>query len=461
MTVLREFQDERPALDEKALERLSTYSHVVVSWVGDDGYPVQTPADFLVVSGRVTIRATGVSIPGDRMVNVIASHIRPQPGYGYDQRRYLSLWGRVSARPSSSLSVSEKEGYTLEIERHWGWDEEITPFPEYVERSNVRARRYLEDLSRERGVEIKPRLSPFWTFLLATRLPFLTATLVPILLGIAVAGYDGHFSLWLAFVTLVAGAAIHIGLNVANDIFDALSGADEANYRPTQYSGGSRVIQRGILSLSRMIAISSIAYVVGGALGIYLVIETGSRELLAIGLVGIFLSVFYTAPPLRLVHRGLGELTTALGFGPVMVLGAYVVQAGELAWEPFVASIPVAILIALILYVNEIPDRPGDAAVGKRTLPVRWSPETVTQVFLVSALAAFGVIVGGVIGGALPVTTLVALLALPLVFQVHSGIQQYYNSPYELMAIMGKNVQLHLATGLLLFAGYLAAVAIG
>jgi 1,4-dihydroxy-2-naphthoate octaprenyltransferase len=446
MSVLRDPQDERALL-----EKLSTYTHVVVSWVGDDGYPVQTPANFSADGDVLHITQTGVSLPTDRTVNIIASHIRPQPGYGYDQRRYVSVWGILS--PADG-------GFTVDVRRHWGWDEEITPFPEYVERSNPQAKRYLDELSRERGVEIKPRLSAFWTFLLATRLPFLTATIVPILLGIAVAGYDGHFDLWLAFVTLVAGAAIHIGLNVANDVFDGLSGADEANFRPTQYSGGSRVIQRGILSLRTMIAISATGYAVGAALGIYLVIETGSWELLAIGLTGVFLSVFYTAPPLRLVHRGLGELTTALGFGPIMVLGAYVVQTGELAWEPFVASIPVAILIALILYVNEIPDRPGDAAVGKRTLPVRWSREMVTQAFLVAALAAFAVIVGGVIGGALPVPTLIALLAVPLVFQVHAGIQRFYNSPYELMAIMGKNVQLHLVTGLLLFAGYLIAVAL-
>ena len=118
------------------------------------------------------------------------------------------------------------------------------------------------------------------------------------------------------------------------------------------------MIQRGILPISRTIVISMVAHIVGATLGIYLVIQTGSWQLLAIGMTGIFLSVFYTAPPLRLVHHGLGEITVALGFGPVMVLGAYVVQTGELAWEPFVASIPVAILIALILYVNEDPGPP-------------------------------------------------------------------------------------------------------
>ena len=84
----------------------------------------------------------------------------------------------------------------------------------------------------------------------------------------------------------------------------------------------------------------------------------------------------YTAPPLKFVYRGLGEIAVAIGFGPLMLLGAYVVQTrGVLAWEPFVASLPIALLVALILYVNEIPDRRGDARAGKRTLPVRLSKE--------------------------------------------------------------------------------------
>jgi 1,4-dihydroxy-2-naphthoate octaprenyltransferase len=257
---------------------------------------------------------------------------------------------------------------------------------------------------------------------------------------------------------MVAGMAVHVGLNVANDVFDAMSGADEANVTPTQFSGGSRVIQRGLVTLKSMGLLSLGSYAVAIGIGLFLAAYTASVELLIIGVVGVLLSVFYTAPPLRLVHRGLGEITTALGFGPIMVLGAYVVQTEELAWEPFVASVPVAILIALILYVNEIPDRKGDAKVGKRTLPVRWSQVVITNLFLISALTAFAVVVAGVALDVLPVPTLLALLALPLAFQVYQGLQKYYDRPYELMGYMGKNVQLHLVTGLLLFAGYMIAV---
>jgi 1,4-dihydroxy-2-naphthoate polyprenyltransferase len=428
------------------------YKHVVVSWVGDDGYPVQTPASFSLdeQGGCLRIGRTGIALPVDRPVNVIASHIRPLPGYGYDQRRYVSAWGKLSM---------EGEEAVLKPDRVWGWDEARVPFFEYSERSNKRALGYFQKLSVERGAEVRPRLSRFWTFLVATRLPFLTATIVPVLLGIAVAANDGHFSFWLALLTLVGAAAIHIGLNTANDIFDAMSGADEANVNPTQYSGGSRVIQRGLVSLRQMSLLSASAYVVGIAIGIYLVFVRGSLELFIIGVIGVAISVFYTAPPLRLVHRGLGELAVAVGFGPLMVVGAFVVQAQRVSVEAFVASVPVAILIALVLYVNEIPDRGSDAAAGKRTLPVRWSRERVTAGFLVAALAAFAVVTVAAVVGVIPWPALIALVTLPLVVQVYKGLQAYYSSPYELMPVMGKNVQLHLAFGMLMFAGYLVAIA--
>lgn len=438
-------------IDRDLFVKLETYPHIVVCWVDDDGYPLQTAAEFETDAehAEVCIRPTGLTLPVDREVNIIASHIRPKPGEGYDERRYISLWGRIR----------QEDGATVfRPERAWGWDEADTPFFEFAERSNHQAAKYLSQLSQERGREVKPRLAPLWTFLLATRLPFLTATFIPILLGIAVAARDGFFDWGFAITTVAAGAAIHIGLNVANDIFDALSGADEANVNPTQYSGGSRVIQYGLVSLPAMLVISVTAYAVGLALGLYLVVARESFELLVIGLVGLLISVFYTAPPIRLVHRGLGEIATGIGFGPVMVLGAYVVQAQQLAWEPLLASIPVGIFISLVLYVNEIPDRSGDASADKRTLPVRWSRPAVIRGFLVATAAAFLLIAVAAPVGALPRPTLLALFAMPIAFEVYRGIRRDYDAPYELMATMGRNVQLHLVAGLLLFAGYLITV---
>jgi 1,4-dihydroxy-2-naphthoate octaprenyltransferase len=177
--------------------------------------------------------------------------------------------------------------------------------------------------------------------------------------------------------------------------------------------------------------------------------------LLVIGLLGFVVSIGYTAPPLKLVYRGLGEIAVAVGFGPLMLLGAYVVQtSGALTWEPFVASLPIALLVMLILYVNEIPDRRGDSRAGKRTLPVRWSKPTVIAGYNVAVVAAYGILVAGVVVGLLPIPALLALLTIPLALRVSRGLDPNYDNPYGLMAVMGVNVKLHLYAGLLLLVGY-------
>jgi len=299
-----------------------------------------------------------------------------------------------------------------------------------------------------------------WLFFRATRMPFLTATLAPVLLGIAVAARAGFFDLASAAITVVAACAVQLGLNVANDIFDTLAGADDANATPTRFSGGSRVLQDALMSMRGMSLLSMGCYGVAAALGLVLLAARGSTALVVISAIGLFISLGYTMPPFKLVYRGLGEIATAIGFGPVMLLGSFTVQTrGTITAEAFLASLPVALLVALILYVNEIPDRAGDIKAGKRTLPVRWSAAATIRGWDVAAGAAFLIVAGGVAVGLLPLPTLLALLAIPLARRVHAGLVRFYDNPYGLMASMGANIQLHMTVGGMLLAGYLAAIA--
>jgi 1,4-dihydroxy-2-naphthoate octaprenyltransferase len=437
------------------LEKLATYPYVIASWVGDDGFPISVAITATVDPARSSATfepPASLAVPTDREVSLTGSHIHPQPGYGYDERRHVTAWGRVTVGP---------DGLTLAATDAWGWDEAEVPFFEYSERSVGRARAYFDALSAERGTPVRPSLALPWLTLRATRLPFLTATIVPVLLGIAIAAAHGSFDLVAAILTVVGAAFVHLGLNVANDVFDTAQGADDANVTPTAYSGGSRVIQYGLVSLSRMALVSAICFGIGGGIGLLLLATHGSTELLAIGLIGFVIAVGYTAPPLKLVYRGLGEIAVAIGFGPLMLLGAYVVQTGALAWEPFVASIPVALLVMLILYVNEIPDRRGDAYAGKRTLPVRFSQVTIVTGYLVAAGAAFLTIVGGVVAGVLPWVTLIALVAVPYAARVYRGLGLAYDRPYVLMGYMGTNIRLHLTVGGLLLVAYAVVLIVG
>lgn len=432
--------------------QLASYPYVVVSWIDGEGYPVSVATSFEADASAGTVRLVrpvGLPIPNDREINLVGSHIRPQPGYGYDQRRYLQLWGRASA---------DGDQVVVRPTRAWGWDENEVPFFEYSERSVPQSRRYLAKLSEEKGRTIRPKLSPFWLALRTTRLPFVSATAVPVLLGIAVAASHGAFTWWTALLTVIGGALAHLAINVTNDVFDTLSGADDANTTPTQFSGGSRVAIYDLVTVRGLAKLALALFGAAAVIGLALVAVTGSMTLLWIGVAGIVVGVAYTAPPLKLVYRGLGEFAVAIGFGPIMLLGAYVVQTGRLAWEPFVLSLVPGILIALILFVNEIPDRRGDAKAGKRTLPVRLPPATIRTGYLVTALAAFGTIVIGVAGGLLPWPTLIALAAVPLAFKVHQGLKVHYDSPYALMAVMGANVNLNLVVGGLLLVAYVVAI---
>jgi 1,4-dihydroxy-2-naphthoate octaprenyltransferase len=432
-----------------ALERSRGYSHAVVSFVDRDGYPSTVAGDAQADPRGHTLQVGPVaasSLPeSGTEVCVTFSHIRPRTGVGYDERRYVNLWG-------AATTTGDRMAVT--VERATGWDEADVPFFEYAERSVPVAHEYLDDVGG------RPHLSRWWTFFLATRLPFLTATIVPVALGGAVAASDGRFTLGWWLLALVAACCVHLGLNIANDIFDDASGADAANVTPTPFSGGSRVIQYGLVSRRSMVRACVGFYTVAIAIGLVLAATRG-WWLLAIGGAGVVLSLVYSAPPFRLVHRGLGEPVTALGFGPVMTIGAYFVCAQEWSWEAIYASLPVAILIALVLYVNQVPDRAGDAAVGKRTLIVRWPEPRVIKAYALMALTAFALVLVGPVLGITPWWTLVALVTLPMVRTVVRGLRASYDQPYGLMPVMQTNIALHLFTGLLLVAGYVVDALVG
>jgi 1,4-dihydroxy-2-naphthoate octaprenyltransferase len=448
-----------PALDvHQGLEKLATYPFAILTFVDEAGYPVSVAVSAAIdpATGSASFGApAGLAVPTGVDVSLSGSHIRPQPGYGYDERRHVTVWGRVTAAgPDGRIALTAA--------RAWGWDEAEVPFFEYSERSVGQSKKYFDALSVERGTPVKPKLSFGWLALRTTRLPFLSATIVPVVLGIAIAARQGSFDLLTAVLTVIGAAFVQLGLNVANDVFDTAQGADDANVTPTQYSGGSRVIQYGLVSFRRMAGIATAFYVLAGVIGLALLGLRGSTALLVIGIVGFVVSIGYTAPPLKLVYRGLGEIAVAVGFGPLILLGGYVVQTrGALSWEPFVASLPVALLVALILYVNEIPDRRGDARVGKRTLPVRFSRAAVIGGYRGATIAAYAILVGGVVVGLLPVPALLALLTIPLARQVSRGLEPNYDNPYGLMAVMGVNVKVHLYAGLLLLAGYAVVLVLG
>ena len=304
----------------------------------------------------------------------------------------------------------------------------------------------------------------------AVRAPFLTATIIPVLVGWAVAWLGGFFDPtvaldwgWLA-LTLVAVAFFHLGTNAMNDYFDHRNGADAANYTPTPFSGGSRVIQRGLMDPDRVKRLAWTMHGTGTILGLALVtlltlfVDEGAWRLGFFGVAGFLVGYLYTAPPFQLVHRGFGEVAVALGFGPIVVVGTWIVFSLDFSptsWTvPLVASLPVALLVAAILYVNEFPDRAGDAAAGKRTLVVRLSPRAGVALFAVIVLAAYAAVAAGVAVGVLPMWSLLALLTLPLAVWTLRKVGRDHDHAYKLIPANAATILgLHLGTGVLLVVG--------
>lgn len=287
------------------------------------------------------------------------------------------------------------------------------------------------------------------------RPPFLTASIVPVVLGATVAWAESHIFLWdFLLLSVIAGCCLHIAANVANDYFDHLSGTDDMNVefvRP--FTGGSRMIQRGLLSPSEVLAESMVFFMIGGIIGLYLAVTRG-MIIIVLGLAGAASGFFYTAPPVRLVSRGVGEVFIGLNFGILMTLGGYYVQTQTLSPVPIAPSIPVALLITAVLYINEFPDYRADEAAGKRTLVVRLGRRRAAKGYAVIMTAVYFSIVLPALAGWMTPYSLIAMSTLPLSALAVRHAMASYEKSFELVPANASTVLSHLLTGAFLTLGY-------
>ena len=313
-----------------------------------------------------------------------------------------------------------------------------------------------EDRSNEAPstAHVRPNKAKLW--IAEMRAPFLTAAIVPIILGTAAAwSITGAFDWFLFVLTLVAGMSIHIGSNVANDYHDHMSGADDINVdfvRP--FTGGSRMIQNGLMTPREVLAESIFFYALGSILGIYLALARGWIILL-LGLIGLISGYFYTAPPLRLVSRGIGEVFIGLNFGILMTLGAYYVQTQQLPLSIAILALPVALLISGVLYINEFPDYDADKAAGKYTLVVRLGKKRAALGYIALMITVYLSILIPPLFGFTSLYSLVAIASVPLGIVGAKTAISNYESSLGLIPAYASTVMNHLFTGLFLAAGYI------
>ncbi|MDD5389814.1 MAG: prenyltransferase [Gallionellaceae bacterium] len=252
--------------------------------------------------------------------------------------------------------------------------------------------------------------NPVKRYLLATRPAFLTIALAGCLLGFATA-LETAFSWPLALLTLFLAVAAQAGVNVFNDYYDHLNGTDEANVdRLFPFTGGSRFIQNGVMSPRQTLLYGLVLFAGVIAGGLWL-IETRGTGLFWIGLAGLLIGWAYSAPPLKLNSRGLGEACVAVGF-LLIVAGADFVQRGAVSPAPWLIGLPYALLVTNILYINQFPDRAADIQAGKLHWVARLEPTVAARGYWLILAAAVAALVWLVASGWLPALALVSLLAV-------------------------------------------------
>ena len=291
-----------------------------------------------------------------------------------------------------------------------------------------------------------------------TRPGFLIITAVACVLGTSLAALCGHGpNVWTAWATVVLAVLMHAAANVLNDYHDALNGADDANTQGLfPFTGGARLIQNGQVTVRDTYDLAKALIIVLVPCGLLLALKTGGG-LIVLGLVGLLLGWGYSAPPLALMNRGLGEFTVALTWG-LVVVGADYVQRGQFFIISFAVAISFALLVGNILVINGFPDAQADEQVGKRTLVVRLGARRAVWAYLVYALLAYVWLAAGVWMFIHPASTLWGLLSMPLSLWAFVLLYKHADQPDRLTPAIVQTIAAAVVHGLAMSAGLLSSI---
>lgn len=293
-------------------------------------------------------------------------------------------------------------------------------------------------------------------FVRAARLPFLTGSLMPVALVGALAVYQGTWGgFWYFLLTLVGVAGLHTGGNLINDYYDSF-GSDPLNRHATPFSGGSRVIQNGEMSAEDVRHLAYAALAVGVVSGLVLIFS-GRTWVAFLGMFGLAAAYLYSAAPLQLMSKGLGEMTIFLAFGPMLSLGAYYALTGEVTAAGFYVGLPLAFLITAILWINEFPDLEADRAADKEHLVVRLGLARARQVYAGLMLAPFLCLPLLMKLLNFPGHLFAGLVALPLAVRAVGQAWTTDPTDEEFVAIQALTIKTHFLLGLALTLAFLYA----
>jgi len=248
-------------------------------------------------------------------------------------------------------------------------------------------------------------------WLVLTRAAVLPMTITAGAVAGLLAVHHDDFSLGLFALALLGITLAHVSNNLMNDLFDTDVGLDTESYPRALYA--PHPILTGMISRRGLAAAALIVNIVDLAIGLWLFTERG-WPVLAFAFAGFFLSAAYTAPPLRLKKRGLGEPDVFVVWGPLMVGGTYYSAVGSIPWEVWLASVPYGLLCTAVLMGKHIDKIPWDGPEGIKTMPVLLGEARSRRVTQGLMVAFYVTVVASVAAGALPWPALLALAAVPV-----------------------------------------------
>ena len=290
----------------------------------------------------------------------------------------------------------------------------------------------------------------FVTWFKAARAPFLVVSLLPALLGGAIAAYV-HGSVNVpAFILATFGIVMaHSAADFVDDYFDFKKG--NLGNKVQQFHDSPLI--DGKVTVNQVLVAILICLLAAFAAGLYLLINIG-MPVLVMTLIGLFIVLFYTSPPFKLNYRGLGETMLFLAFGPLIVVGVYYVLMRDFAVAPLIVSLVPGIFTMNVGLVSNTFDHNDDIKSGKRTIPVRFGQAAAVRLLAIDSIVAYAAIVVGVVLALLPIWTLAVLLTIPLSANVVQHASRYADESHYTPA-MTRAIALSSIATLVLIITYL------
>ncbi len=282
------------------------------------------------------------------------------------------------------------------------------------------------------------------------RVRFLLASVIAVSVGLAINWTQNNsIDFFAALLTFAGVMALHASVDLLNDFWDYKRGIDNITKR-TKMSGGTGVLPEGLLKPSSVYRAGIAFLIIGGGIGAYFVMTDGI--IIAIILAFAILSIYFYST--KIVDSGLAEFFVALK-GTMIVLGAFFIQSNQLTVDVLLAGVIVGVLSSLVLFIASFPDYDADKSKGRKTLVIVAGKRKATSIFWAFPIISFGVLIFGVYSQLFPISSLLALVPIPLIILAGIGLRKNYENQDLLFPSMSKTLMFSRLVGLLFVVGIL------